>query len=555
MSYSEDKVSIKREESSFTGVPFPPRGTVPNLDNNSGNNVKDNQSLSDSTYQQQSIKQEPVSPQESFVKVKLQQNQSDENDQDDEHEPSQNQNSDNIHTTTTNNNNDLANERFEALNTNDNVGQLLPTQPNLKIIKRQITNYVGFANLPKQWHRKSIRNGFNFNLLCVGKSGLGKTTLINSLFNQEFNDSNTTSDDNKSIENINTTNADQEDSGDGSSVKLNIQNSVIEENGVRLKLTVIETPGFGSHINNNEAWAPIIKEINHRFDQYLGQENKINRTSFDDMRIHACLYFIEPTGHCLTPLDLEFCSKVHKKCNLIPVISKSDIMSDEEIISFKATIMKQFNENSIDLFQPPMYKLDDEDTREMATKLYESLPYAVVGSNDFVQDPNDPNKMIRGRQYPWGLVEVENSKHSDFQYLRDLLIRQYLEELRERTDHVLYENYRSNKLINLGIKQDNSVFKEFDPLERQEEERKLHEAKLAKLESEMKSVFQQKVNEKEKKLQKSETELFARHKEMKEKLLKQLKALEEKKHQLEMSISSQMSQSSPAPQKKKGFLR
>lgn len=559
MSYSEDKVSIKREESSFTGVPFPPRGIVTNHDNNSSNNNRDNQSLSDSAYQQQTIKQEPVSPQESFVKVKIQQNQSDENEHDDEHKPSHEHNSD-----TTNTNSDLVNEQFDALYIKNDVGQVLPTQPNLKIIKRQITNYVGFANLPKQWHRKSIRNGFNFNLLCVGKSGLGKTTLINSLFNQEFKDSDTVSDDNKSIENINnnnnnntatTTNGTNQEDGDDSLVKINIQNSVIEENGVRLKLTVIETPGFGNHINNNESWSPIIEEINHRFDQYLDHENKINRASFDDMRIHACLYFIEPTGHCLTPLDLEFCSQVHKKCNLIPVIPKSDIMSDEEIVSFKATIIKQFNENGINLFQPPMYKLDDEDTRKMANSLYESLPYAVVGSNDFVQDPNDPSKMIRARQYPWGLVEVENSKHSDFQYLRDLLIRQYLEELRERTDSVLYENYRSNKLINLGIKQDNSVFKEFDPLERQEEEKKLHEAKLAKLESEMKSVFQQKVNEKEKKLQKSETELFARHKEMKEKLLKQLKALEEKKHQLEMSISSQMSQASPVPQKKKGFLR
>lgn len=549
MSYPEDKVSIKREESNFTGVPFPPRGVTTNHDNN---NNKDNQSLSDSTYQQQSIKQEPVSPQDSFVKVKVQQNQSDDNEHNDEHESPQEHNGNHINN---NDNNDLVNEQFKTLNTKNNIGQVLPIQPNLKIIKRQITNYVGFANLPKQWHRKSIRNGFNFNLLCVGKSGLGKTTLINSLFNQEFNDSNTATDDNKSIENIKNNASGNQEDGENNLVKINIQSSIIEENGVRLKLTVIETPGFGNHINNNESWNPIIQEINHRFDQYLDHENKINRTSFDDMRIHACLYFIEPTGHCLTPLDLEFCSQVHKKCNLIPVISKSDIMSDEEIVAFKTTIMKQFNENGINLFQPPVYKLDDEDTREMANKLYESLPYAVVGSNDFVPDPTDPSKMLRARQYPWGLVEVENSKHSDFQYLRDLLIRQYLEELRERTDNVLYENYRSNKLVNLGIKQDNSVFKEFDPLERQEEERKLHEAKLAKLESEMKSVFQQKVNEKEKKLQKSETELFARHKEMKEKLLKQLKALEEKKHQLEMSISSQMNQASPVPQKKKGFLR
>ena len=149
---------------------------------------------------------------------------------------------------------------------------------------------------------------------------------------------------------------------------------------------------------------------------------------------------------------------------------------------------------------------------------------------------------------------MDNSSHSDFNLLKDLLIKNYLEELRERTNNELYENYRSNKLIKLGIKQDNSVFKEFDPETRQLEEKQLHEAKLTKLETEMKSVFQQKVSEKEKKLQKSEADLFARHKEMKDKLNKQLKALEEKKHQLEISISNQMTQS-PIAQKKKGFLR
>ena len=47
------------------------------------------------------------------------------------------------------------------------------------------------------------------------------------------------------------------------------------------------------------------------------------------------------------------------------------------------------------------------------------------------------------------------------------------------------------------------------------EERTLHENKLAKMEAEMKMVFQQKVNEKEAKLKQSEEELYARHREMK----------------------------------------
>ena len=43
-------------------------------------------------------------------------------------------------------------------------------------------NYVGFANLPNQLYRKSVKDGFEFTMMVVGESGLGKSTLINSLF-------------------------------------------------------------------------------------------------------------------------------------------------------------------------------------------------------------------------------------------------------------------------------------------------------------------------------------------------------------------------------------
>lgn len=440
-------------------------------------------------------------------------------------------------------------------------GQILPNQPDLRIIHRKISGYVGFANLPKQWHRKSIRRGFNLNLLCVGAKGLGKSTLINTLFNKElyttrFEDG----PNNVASEQLNEARfEDGEDGGEGKNkensepkVKIETVTTEIEESGVVLKLTVVDTPGFGDAIDNTDSWKPIVDEMNSRFDQYLDAENKINRTTIEDNRIHACLYFIEPTGHCLKPLDLEFCKQVHDKCNLIPVIAKSDILTDEEIEHFKWAIKRQLDDAKVYLFQPPQYLLDDEETQRATKQLFSKVPFAVIGSTQEVATPD--GRTVRGRSYPWGIIEVDNEKHSDFVFLRDLLIRQYLEELRERTNHELYEKYRSEKLTKMGIKQDNSVFKEFDPELRQQEEKHLHEAKLAKLEAEMKAVFQQKVSEKEKKLQKSEAELFARHKEMKEKLMKQLKALEEKKHQLEMSLANQSSQS-PAQPKKKGFLR
>jgi hypothetical protein len=44
--------------------------------------------------------------------------------------------------------------------------------------------------------------------------------------------------------------------------------------------------------------------------------------------------------------------------------------------------------------------------------------------------------------------------------LRQMLIRTHMEELKENTQNVLYERYRSAKLLSMGVTQDSSVFKE-----------------------------------------------------------------------------------------------
>jgi len=161
----------------------------------------------------------------------------------------------------------------------------------------------------------------------------------------------------------------------------------------------------------------------------------------------------------------------------------------------------------------------------------DKVPFAVVGANAEITSAD--GRKIRGRKYPWGIIEVDNEEHCDFVKLRQMLIRTHMEELKEHTNNALYENYRSEKLTAMGVAQDPSVFKEVNPAVKQEEERTLHEQKLAKMEAEMKMVFQQKVAEKESKLKQSEEELYARHREMKEQLERQRAELEEKKSRVE----------------------
>lgn len=381
--------------------------------------------------------------------------------------------------------------------------------------------------------------------MVVGESGLGKKTLVNTLFNREVL---------KSTEAVLESfdkEDDEETEAEDVTVKINEYTNIIEEDGVKLKLNIVTAPGFGDSIDNTDSWKPIVNEVNRRFDQYLEAESRINRSTIDDQRIHALLYFIEPTGHSLRSLDIEFMKQVHNKVNLIPIIAKSDTLTDKEIVDFKRNIINDISFQKIKTFKPEIFDNDDEETILNCQNIVDASPFAVIGSTKEVETHD--GRIVRGRKYPWGVIEVDNEEHNDFVKLRQLLIRNYLEELKEQTNDILYENYRNEKLTRMGIEQDNSVFREFDPLARQEEERALHEAKLSKMEKEMNNVFQLKVSEKEKKLQRLEADLFNRHKEMKDKLIKQIKLLEEKKAQLE---KQKLLPPDPAPiPKKKGFLR
>jgi septin 7 len=158
----------------------------------------------------------------------------------------------------------------------------------------------------------------------LGESGLGKSTLVNTLFNTSLYPPKERKPPSLDIS--------------PKTVAIQSISADIEENGVRLRLTVVDTPGFGDFVNNDVSWGPIVEHIDSRFDAYLEAETKVNRTNIVDNRIHACVYFIQPTGHSLKPLDVEVMRRLHTKVNLIPVIAKADTLTDDEILAFKQRV-------------------------------------------------------------------------------------------------------------------------------------------------------------------------------------------------------------------------
>jgi cell division control protein 12 len=116
-----------------------------------------------------------------------------------------------------------------------------------------------------------------------GESGLGKTTLINTLFSTELSPAKSyTRRHYKQLDKL---------------TEVDIIKAELEEKQFKVKLTVIDTPGFGDYVNNRDSWLPIVDFIDDQHETYMCQEQQPQRTEKSDLRVHACLYFIRPTGH------------------------------------------------------------------------------------------------------------------------------------------------------------------------------------------------------------------------------------------------------------------
>ena len=60
-----------------------------------------------------------------------------------------------------------------------------------------------------------------------------------------------------------------------------------------------------------------------------------------DTRIHCCVFFINPTGHSLRPIDIIVMKKLSEVVNVVPVIAKSDSLTIEERDNFKNKVRVQ----------------------------------------------------------------------------------------------------------------------------------------------------------------------------------------------------------------------
>ncbi|XP_036885778.1 septin-12 isoform X1 [Sturnira hondurensis] len=241
---------------------------------------------------------------------------------------------------------------------------------------------VGIEAVLDQLKIKAMKMGFEFNIMVVGQSGLGKSTMVNTLFKSKIWKSTPPG------------------LGQGpmpQTLQLHSVTHVIEEKGVKLKLTVTDTPGFGDQINNDK---------------------------------------------CLRPLDIEFLQRLCRTVNVVPVIARADSLTIEERENFRRRIQHNLRTHCIDVYPQKCFDEDVSD-RILNSKIRDRIPFAVVGAD---REHLVNGKCVLGRKTKWGIIEVENMAHCEFALLRDLLIRSHLQDLKDITHSVHYENYRVCRL-------------------------------------------------------------------------------------------------------------
>uniref|UniRef100_H0WWV5 Septin n=1 Tax=Otolemur garnettii TaxID=30611 RepID=H0WWV5_OTOGA len=372
--------------------------------------------------------------------------------------------------------------------------------------------HFGFECLPYQLVNRALQQGFSFNILCIGETGIGKSTLIDTLFNTNLKD--------------------KKASHFYSHVGLKIQTYELQERNVHLKLTVVKTVGYGDQLNKEGSYKPIIEYIDAQFEAYLQEELKIKRSFFEyhDSRVHVCLYFISPTGHSLKSLDLLTMKNIDSRVCLVPVILYLDLLSREIQQTFESSMIKYAVFNFIEKFCLPLFNQNSRPINRLSNGL---LPFAVVGSMDEVKVGK---RVVRGRHYPWGVLQVENENHCDFVKLRDMLLCTNMENLKEQTHIQHYECYRCCKLQKMGFK---DVGPDNQPVSFQE----IYEAKrqefleqCQKEEEELKQRFMQLVKEKETTFKEAEKELQDKFEHLKKVQQEEITKLEEEKKQLEEEL-------------------
>ncbi|KAG7195450.1 uncharacterized protein KQ657_003212 [Scheffersomyces spartinae] len=272
------------------------------------------------------------------------------------------------------------------------------------------SNYkVGLQYLPTQREEMARVKGGKFNIMVAGRQGSGKTTFLNSLFKTNL----------------------QLHTSPKQTFNICLKKYNFVEESVNLEVTCIDTPGFGDSLDNRYCWMHLVNFIDNQFESYLHQMEQPHRMKANDIRVHCCIYFLSNAtlNSPLSPLDIESMKELSKRVNLLPVISKADLYTEDELNLLKQKVRESIIKEEISVCE----FVEDHLVKKCILSM---TPHAIIGANHEKKLPDGDSILLR--KYPWGQIEIENKSHCDFAALRDVLISQNMLELIQSTEANYY---------------------------------------------------------------------------------------------------------------------
>ena len=275
-----------------------------------------------------------------------------------------------------------------------------------------------FSEGLKQQTLKQLReNGESITIMVCGESGLGKTSLLSSLFHTELVWPNAPT------------------SG-SATPRIAEQNVVFDLEGMPFSARLIDTPGYD--VDLHKEFAVVSGRLDAGFRKLLQQERRIRRKPKDshtttNQCVDVVLYFFAP--HRCKRADMKLLKRLQGKVSIVPVLAKADSMTADELAAFRVEVTQALEKNKISIAHAPVA--------------------VICAARPAGGEP-------LGREYPWGLAESEARGHSDRQFspahseiedLRRFLLIDGLLDLKQRSvEH--YEAFRGKYLFSqtMGVR-------------------------------------------------------------------------------------------------------
>ena len=333
-----------------------------------------------------------------------------------------------------------------------------PTEPTREVQSSPSSSYCPLD--------KTVETISRFNFCVAGQAGTGKTSFCYSTFQQQHFP-NFIMKKGKQLDGSPTNEKDLLDSSNGNA----IDSIIIKECGrgettigsnERTIVTIVDTGGYGNHVNNEKHITAFLKYLEHQNKEY--ERNGLYRNRDDrsgDTRVHCLFYFFSP--HRVEPIDIEFLRHVNRRVPIVPIIAKSDTLTSWELAEQLHKIQSQLNDAGIKCFD---FQEDDIDETWLDQQSFDRTTFTRLGRammEERGQGPSEDDSdvplctgvqgqerpkirnvfaVVSGnRTYKHGTAQQDDTDLSDTKRLHTVLFRS-LGKLRKKTDEI-HEEWRT----------------------------------------------------------------------------------------------------------------